>query len=363
MSALESALAELRSAAATSTLPHLTTPESAALLGEIDRLTAEREQLADFDALGARGAALQAERDQAVRRWHDEHKRAETAEGERDRLWMLLEIERGLTSSVRLHVNQLLGMLGPQRPQDAPQRDAQPPGAGSAATEPTEPSTRPQRPAESVEVWSPAYTEWCHATRTSGGGVIIWPASTEAVARGQVARLRMNPREGVHYAVLRREVGPAIEDDGPITPEDEATLTVLTVTSGPCTGLSAPLDIDPVTVGRAPSCTLAFDDEYASPCHARFERSASGAWTVQDLGSTNGTYLGRVRIVAPAPVSAGSVVRIGRTTLEVRQRAAQSPIAPEDKGISSADVTAQQAADQRAYCPDCELPETNCACG
>lgn len=40
-----------------------------------------------------------------------------------------------------------------------------------------------------------------------------------------------------------------------------------------------------------------------------------------------------------------------------------APITPEDEGIATADVQAQQAADARAYCPDCGHPETNCACG
>jgi len=54
------------------------------LLGEIDRLTVENEQLADLDAAATRRSELQAERDRAVTRWHEEHQRAQAAETERD---------------------------------------------------------------------------------------------------------------------------------------------------------------------------------------------------------------------------------------------------------------------------------------
>ena len=59
------------------------------------------------------------------------------------------------------------------------------------------------------------------------------------------------------------------------------------------------------------------DDDFASGRHARiFERE--GTWYVEDLGSTNGTFLGSQRLTAPVAVEAGTVLRIGKTVLELK---------------------------------------------
>jgi pSer/pThr/pTyr-binding forkhead associated (FHA) protein len=71
-------------------------------------------------------------------------------------------------------------------------------------------------------------------------------------------------------------------------------------------------------VGRAESCTITVDDTYVSQHHARFfERD--GAWYIEDLGSTNGTYLNDQRVTQAAEVQAGDVVRLGKTVLELRR--------------------------------------------
>lgn len=74
-----------------------------------------------------------------------------------------------------------------------------------------------------------------------------------------------------------------------------------------------------VTLGRSPSCTVALeDDTFASSLHARvFMRD--GAAFVEDLGSTNGTYVNEERIGAATPIDRGDVVRVGGTVLEVRR--------------------------------------------
>ena len=71
-------------------------------------------------------------------------------------------------------------------------------------------------------------------------------------------------------------------------------------------------------VGRADACQLQLSDTYASSFHARIY-SSDGSWFVEDLGSTNGTYLNQRRITAPAEVRAGDKVRIGKTTLDFRR--------------------------------------------
>jgi pSer/pThr/pTyr-binding forkhead associated (FHA) protein len=71
-------------------------------------------------------------------------------------------------------------------------------------------------------------------------------------------------------------------------------------------------------VGRADACQIRLPDTYASSFHARiFDRD--GSWYVEDLGSTNGTYLNQRRITAPAELRAGDKVRIGKTTLEFKR--------------------------------------------
>jgi pSer/pThr/pTyr-binding forkhead associated (FHA) protein len=71
-------------------------------------------------------------------------------------------------------------------------------------------------------------------------------------------------------------------------------------------------------IGRADACQIHLTDTYASQFHARlFQRD--GTWFVEDLGSTNGTFLNQRKITAPAEVRAGDRIRIGKTTLELRR--------------------------------------------
>jgi len=81
---------------------------------------------------------------------------------------------------------------------------------------------------------------------------------------------------------------------------------------------TVPLDGRPVQIGRAEACQVRLDDTYASSFHARlFTRD--GEWFVEDLGSTNGTFLNQQRVTEPVAVGAGDRVRIGRTILELRR--------------------------------------------
>jgi pSer/pThr/pTyr-binding forkhead associated (FHA) protein len=75
---------------------------------------------------------------------------------------------------------------------------------------------------------------------------------------------------------------------------------------------------DQLQVGRAEACHVRIDDRYSSQFHARLYPK-NGAWYVEDLGSTNGTYLNRQRVQGPAEIQAGDVIRIGKTTLELRR--------------------------------------------
>jgi FHA domain-containing protein len=70
-----------------------------------------------------------------------------------------------------------------------------------------------------------------------------------------------------------------------------------------------------LTIGRGNQNDIAIGtDEYASARHARFEPRQDGVW-VQDLGSTNGTYLNGTRLDRPRRLSRGDIVRVGETDL------------------------------------------------
>jgi pSer/pThr/pTyr-binding forkhead associated (FHA) protein len=70
-----------------------------------------------------------------------------------------------------------------------------------------------------------------------------------------------------------------------------------------------------LTIGRGNQNDIAIaTDEYASARHARFEPRQDGVW-VQDLGSTNGTYLNGTRLERPRRLSRGDIVRVGETDL------------------------------------------------
>lgn len=72
------------------------------------------------------------------------------------------------------------------------------------------------------------------------------------------------------------------------------------------------------TIGRALECELRLDDTYASQQHARiFGRN--GSWYVEDLGSTNGTFVNEQKLAAPAMLQPGDRIRIGTTVLEMRR--------------------------------------------
>ena len=73
-----------------------------------------------------------------------------------------------------------------------------------------------------------------------------------------------------------------------------------------------------VTLGRAHDSTIVLDDDYASSRHARLYPDPSGQWIVEDLGSTNGTFLGQTKLNAPTAAAIGVPIRIGKTVLELR---------------------------------------------
>jgi pSer/pThr/pTyr-binding forkhead associated (FHA) protein len=80
---------------------------------------------------------------------------------------------------------------------------------------------------------------------------------------------------------------------------------------------SVPL-ADSVTIGRAASCDLVVSDNYVSNVHARIF-AKDGAYWLEDLGSTNGTYVNRGKVSVPVAIGPGDEVRVGKATLELRR--------------------------------------------
>jgi len=113
---------------------------------------------------------------------------------------------------------------------------------------------------------------------------------------------------------------------GPVRPQkpqkparhSRAAPRTLLVTGGSLAGTAITLGEQQITVGRASDATLVLTDDYASTRHARLFPQ-NGEWIVEDLGSTNGTYLDRQKVTAPTPVPVGVPVRIGKTVLELRK--------------------------------------------
>jgi pSer/pThr/pTyr-binding forkhead associated (FHA) protein len=75
---------------------------------------------------------------------------------------------------------------------------------------------------------------------------------------------------------------------------------------------------DELVIGRGPKCQLVLDDSYVSQMHARLF-SRGDIYMVEDLGSTNGTYLNRHKVTTPTELRRGDQVKIGKTVLEMRK--------------------------------------------
>lgn len=94
--------------------------------------------------------------------------------------------------------------------------------------------------------------------------------------------------------------------------------TRLVITSGPKAGTEFPLGSEPITIGRSGDSSLVIRDDYTSTHHARL-MLWNDDWMIQDLDSTNGTFLAGSRLAIPTPVPLNATVKIGATTFELRR--------------------------------------------
>jgi hypothetical protein len=126
-------------------------------------------------------------------------------------------------------------------------------------------------------------------------------------------RMSGQPRIAVPPPPRRRAKG----SPPPISRSASGGASHLLVTEGGLTGTRIGLTGAPVLIGRANDSTLVLEDDYASTRHARISLQ-NGMWMVEDLGSTNGTYVGTRKVDGPVPLEPGVPVRIGQTVLELR---------------------------------------------
>ena len=114
-----------------------------------------------------------------------------------------------------------------------------------------------------------------------------------------------------------RGVGPAVSGARPAKVKRGRAARQLLVTGGALAGTKITLGEAAITIGRAEDNTLVITDDYSSARHAKLV-PRDGQWYLEDLGSTNGTYLDQQRVQGPLLISPGQPIRIGQTALELR---------------------------------------------
>lgn len=116
---------------------------------------------------------------------------------------------------------------------------------------------------------------------------------------------------------------PTAAPTSPTPPRSAAAATTstakrLVITSGVKTGMELPLGNEPLTIGRAGESSLVIRDDYTSTHHARLMLWGE-EWVLQDLDSTNGTFLDGARVTVPTRVPLNTPVKIGTTSFELRR--------------------------------------------
>ncbi len=109
---------------------------------------------------------------------------------------------------------------------------------------------------------------------------------------------------------------PARQPKQKAPPKRRGSPTHVAVVQGPNTGVTASLADAPILIGRGNDAAIRLDDDYVSTRHARVVAGETGLY-VEDLGSTNGTYVNGARITAPTAVSLSDSLRIGKTVLKL----------------------------------------------
>jgi pSer/pThr/pTyr-binding forkhead associated (FHA) protein len=119
------------------------------------------------------------------------------------------------------------------------------------------------------------------------------------------------------FSAVASAPAPARSTPAPSAPST-GTATRLVITGGAKEGMEIVLQGEELTIGRASESGLVIRDDYTSTYHARLLLWAEG-WVIQDLDSTNGTFLDGKRVSVPTLVPIGGTVKIGTTSFELRR--------------------------------------------
>ncbi|MGP7959335.1 FHA domain-containing protein FhaB/FipA [Sanguibacter sp. A247] len=139
-----------------------------------------------------------------------------------------------------------------------------------------------------------------------------------SVLRRDIYGTRVSTRATEHRTRRPTTSARSAESSEPRPRQTEARPTRLVVTEGNLAGTTIPLTESAILIGRAAACTLVLDDDYASSRHARIFPQGDH-WVVEDLGSTNGTFIGPERLAEPQILPVGTAVRIGQSFLELQR--------------------------------------------
>ena len=119
--------------------------------------------------------------------------------------------------------------------------------------------------------------------------LFLWQVSRSISTHVGIRPLRRGGRKGTRVVVVRSDSQPGID----FVVENS------------------------VVVGRSDEADIAISDPYASDFHLRMT-SKDGRIVLNDLGSTNGTYVNGRRITAPTDLARGDAVQVGKTVMEIR---------------------------------------------
>jgi hypothetical protein len=176
----------------------------------------------------------------------------------------------------------------------------------------------PPRPAPTPQPAPSAAPDNLFAGLSSPPAPSTPPTPAPALAPEELGSDDENPLAGL--AIDRTGSVPVVPG-GPGPKKVHATAfnaSKLVITGGPRTGVEYELSDKPLTIGRSSESGLVIRDDYTSTHHARL-MLWNNEWMLQDLDSTNGTFLDGVQVTAPAQIPLDTPIKVGMTTFELRR--------------------------------------------
>ena len=144
----------------------------------------------------------------------------------------------------------------------------------------------------------------------------IFVLSAVSVIRSDLFGARFDTPQAANQASVKRQ-RPRQPKAKPAR-KRRGSPTKLVVTEGSNAGETVSLSGETVTLGRGGDSTIRLDDDYVSTRHARFVTNGE-EWFIEDMGSTNGTYIGSTRVTRATAITPGTAVRLGKTVVELRK--------------------------------------------